>query len=78
MKLSEKIKTLEEKAAEAQGDAKEELDEAVAKLKKSHQEASEQFAKMKDSTEETWDEAVSGFKSAYGELQKGLEDLKGK
>lgn len=72
--LSAGIKKLENEALAAEGAAKEELDKAVAEMKKQHQEASEHLAKMKDSTEENWNEAIHGFRNAFGELQKGLKE----
>ena len=72
------IKDLENKAVAAEGEAKEEMDKGRAEMKKLHQEASEHLGKMKSSTEETWDEAADDFKSAFGDMQKGLKNLTGK
>jgi ABC-type transporter Mla subunit MlaD len=71
------IKDLENKAVAAEDGAKEERDKGLAEMKKLHQEASEHLGRMKSSTEETWDEAADDFKSAFGDMQKGLKDLIG-
>jgi uncharacterized protein YoxC len=75
-RVSGGIKKLENEAHGAEGEATENLDKALAEMKKKQQEASEYLAKMKDSTEKNWDAALTGFKKALSELQKSLKEIK--
>ncbi len=76
--LDAAIKELEGKAAGAQGEAKDQMDKAVASMKEQYKSAADHLAKMKDSTEDTWNDAVNGFKGSFGELQKSMKEIAGK
>jgi hypothetical protein len=71
--LDGKYKALEQRAAEAKGDAKKDLDEKVKVVKAKRDAAVKKLDEMKESSHDRWEKVKDGVGSAFEDLKKVFE-----
>lgn len=72
--LDDEITELERRAAKATGDAKRELEEALADVKRRREQLRTSIERVGDSTEKEWDEAKRAVDEAVSDLRKRIRD----
>ncbi|MBI5383156.1 MAG: hypothetical protein HZA90_00560 [Verrucomicrobia bacterium] len=73
-----KIEELAKKAAGYTGDAKAEVDKALAALREKSQAAADKCEELKQSSQETWQQVKEQLTAALSDFKKAIEDAKAK
>jgi hypothetical protein len=71
--LDTKLKALEQRAAEATGDAKKELDEKVKVAKAKRDVAAKKLSELKEASHDRWEKVKDGVGNAFDDLKKAFE-----
>jgi len=71
--LDTRLKALEQRAAEAKGDAKTELDEKVKVAKAKRDVAAKKLSELKESSHDRWEKIKDGVGNAFDDLKKVVE-----
>lgn len=71
--LDVKYKALEQRAAEAKGDAKKDLDEKVKVAKAKRDVAAKKLDEVKNASHDRWEKVKDGVGNAYDDLKKIFE-----
>lgn len=71
--LDTKLKALEQRAAEAQGDAKKDLDEKVKVAKAKRDAAAKKLDELKEASADRWEKVKDGVGNAFDDLKKIFE-----
>ena len=77
-KADAKIGELEDKAAEASGEAKAQYEKEIKHLKKKRTEAAEKLDALENSSADAWESTKDGFSKAYKDLYDAYKEAVGK
>ncbi|MCE9567946.1 MAG: hypothetical protein K8U57_38590 [Planctomycetes bacterium] len=71
--LDMKLQALEQRAAEAKGDTKTELDEKVKVAKAKRDVAAKKLSELKEASHDRWEKVKDGVGNAFDDLKKAFE-----